>query len=85
MQLLRAETNYQHSQIEVPMGILKQVYSRLHDSEGLNDCNIVYLLQRSLMRSFGVREVPQMKKSNSLVDMKLDRSPVLEEASSEQE
>jgi len=73
LQLLRAETNYQRSQIEVPMVILKQVYSSLHDSEGLNDCNIVYLLQRSVMRSFGVREVPQAKKDVShLSDAKID-------------
>jgi hypothetical protein len=70
IQLLKAETNYQHSQIKVPMVILKQVYSSLHDAEGLNACNIFYLLQRSLMRSFGVREVPQMKESSSLGDIK---------------
>ena len=86
LQLLRAETNYQCSQIEVPMVILKQVYSSLQDSEGLNDCNIVYLLQRSLMRSFGVREVPQTKKDVShLSDLKLDTRPVSEEEVSEQE
>jgi len=37
LQLLRAETIYQRSQIEVQMVIVKQVYSSLHDSEGLND------------------------------------------------
>jgi len=89
LQLLRAETAYQSSQIEVPMVILKQVYSSLHDSEGLNDCNIFYLLQRSLMRSFGVREVPQAKKDVTLLtdmklDAKLDTRPVSEEEVSEQ-
>jgi len=86
LQLLRAETNYQRSQIEVPMVILKQVYSSLHDSEELNDGNIVYLLQRSLMRLLGVREVPHTKKDVShLSDLKLDRCPVSEEEGSEQE
>jgi len=84
LQLLKAETAYQRSQIEVPMVVLKQVYSSLHDSEGLNDCNIVYLLQRSLMRSFGVREVPQTKKDvNDLSDLKIDTRPVSEEEGSE--